>query len=283
MGSDLFSLEYLKKLADEHLVPFVINLVIAVVIFYVGRTVARVVTKATAKVLTRGKVDGDLVKFMSDVLYTLLYAIVIIAALERLGVRTTAAIALIGAAGLAVGLAMQGSLGNFASGVMIIIFKPYRIGDLVALAGYTGDVEGIHVFNTVVITRDGKKIIIPNGQITGSVIENISARGKIRVDMVFGIGYRDDIDKAKSVLKAILAADDRVMQDPAPQVAVSELGESSVNFVVRPWVHPDVYWDAMFDITERVKKEFDKNGISIPFPQRDVHLFQAQGDVGKAA
>lgn len=269
----LFTMEYLEKLADEHVVPFLINLVIAVAIYFVGRQVARLVTKAVAKLMTRGKVDGDLVKFVSDIVYTLLYAIVLIAALERLGVRTTAAIALIGAAGLAVGLAMQGSLGNFASGVMIILFKPYRIGDLVVLAGYTGHVEGIHVFNTVVITLDGKKVIVPNGQITGSVIENISTRGQIRVDMVFGIGYGDDIDKAKQVLMDILTSDDRVMKDPAPQVAVSELGESSVNFVTRPWVHPDVYWDVMFDVTERVKKEFDKNGISIPFPQRDVHLY----------
>jgi small conductance mechanosensitive channel len=268
--------DYLKELADERVVPFLINLFIAALVFYIGRWIARIVTRTLVKLMKRAKVEEDLVKFVSDVIYTLLYAIVIIASLERLGVKTTAAIAIIGAAGLAVGLALQGSLGNFASGVMLILFKPYRVGDLVSLAGHVGHVDAIKVFNTVIITLDGKKVIIPNGQITGSVIENLSTRGKIRIDMVFGIGYGDDIDKAKEVLMNILTSDERVLKDPAPQVAVSELGDSSVNFVTRPWVHPDVYWDVMFDVTEQVKKQFDANGISIPFPQRDVHMHEVK-------
>lgn len=258
-------------------IPFGINLIIATLIFFGGRIIARFIVKAMGKLLIRANVDESLVKFFSDLAYALLLAVIVIAALERLGVQTTAAIAVIGAAGLAVGLALQGSLGNFASGVMIIIFKPYKVGDLVVLAGHEGHVEGIQIFNTVIVTLDHRKIIIPNGTITGSVIENKSNLGKIRVDMVFGIGYSDDIDKAKEVMLEILQKDERVLDDPGPVVAMCELGDSSVNFVARPHVRPEHYWDVMFDVTEQVKKQFDAHGISIPFPQRDVHLHQVNG------
>jgi len=199
-------------------------------------------------------------------------AVVIIAALERLGVQTTAAVAILGAAGLAIGFALQGSLGNFASGVMIIIFRPYRIGDLVKLAGEVGIVEEIEVFNTIVVTPDNRTIIIPNGQVAAAPIENLSAKGQLRIDLVFGIGYGDDIRKAKEIMTEVVGNDERIIKEQGVQIAVSELGDSSVNFVVRPWVLVADYWDVRFEITERIKLAFDENGISIPFPQTDVHL-----------
>lgn len=268
---DIFSLDYLKHLANGYLVPFLINLVLAGLVFYIGRAVARVLVRAFTNIVGP-KLDASLVKFLADLLYAVLLMIVVITALERLGVKTTAAIAVLGAAGLAIGLALQGSLGNFASGVMIILFKPYRVGDFVSVAGNSGTVEAIRIFNTVLITPDNRTILIPNGQITSGSIENLTVRGERRVDMVFGIGYDDDIKKAKELLRRIVSEDERVMAEPAPLVALSELADSSVNFVVRPWVKASDYWAVKFDITERVKLEFDANGISIPFPQRDVHV-----------
>ena len=263
--------EYFRYVANEYLVPFGIRILIAAAVFIIGKMVVKIIVNGVDKI-TEGRIDESLRKFLSSVLRGLLLAVVVIAALERLGVQTTAAVAILGAAGLAIGFALQGSLGNFASGVMIIIFRPYKIGDLVKLAGEVGVVEQIEVFNTVIITPDNRTIIIPNGQVAGSTIENISAKGQLRVDLVFGIGYGDDLRKAKDILTKVVEADDRVIKDRGIQIAVSELGDSSVNFVVRPWVSVADYWDVRFDLTERVKVAFDENGISIPFPQRDVHL-----------
>jgi len=272
---DFFSVAYLKGLAHTYLVPFAINLVIAIFVFYIGRVVARLVVKTLDKLMQRSKMDASLRKFATDLAYGLLMAIVVIASLERLGVKTTAAIAIIGAMGLALGLALQGSLGNFASGVMIIMFKPYKIGDLVKLGGQVGVVEEIKVFNTVLITPDNRTILMPNGQITSASIENLSAKGILRIDMTFGIGYDDDIRAAKKMIEQVITSDPRVLADPAPQVAVAELADSSVNFVVRPWVTVADYWGVRFDLTERLKLEADTQGISIPYPQRDVHMHQA--------
>jgi len=199
---------------------------------------------------------------------------VFIAALGTLGVETASFAAVIAAAGLAVGFALQGSLSNFAAGVMLIIFRPFKAGDFVEAGGAMGAVEAVNIFNTIMKSPDNKKVIIPNSKITGDSIVNYSAQDTRRVDMVFGIGYDDDIRKAKSTLEQILASDERVLKDPAPTVAVSELADSSVNFVVRPWVKTADYWGVFFDITEKVKLTFDEQGISIPFPQRDIHMFQ---------
>ncbi len=266
-----FTTEYFQYMASQYLVPFAIQIVLALAIFIIGRMVVRIIVKAVNKVLA-GRVDESLLRFLGSVIHGLLLAFVVIAALEQLGVQTTAAVAILGAAGLAIGFALQGSLGNFASGVMLIIFKPYKIGDLVKLAGEIGVVEGIEVFNTVIVTPDNRTVIIPNGQVGSAPIENLSAKGNLRVDLVFGIGYGDDIRKAKEILTEVVTSDSRVLKDPAPQVAVSELGDSSVNFVVRPWCTVENYWDVRFDITERVKLAFDEAGVSIPFPQTDVHL-----------
>ena len=273
---DFLSVEKAKQLAEEYLIPFGLNLLMAILVFYIGRMVARIIVKAVDKLMTKSEMDESLRKFVTDLAYAMLMVVVVIAALDRLGVKTTAAVAVLGAAGLAIGLALQGSLGNFASGVMIILFKPYKVGDVISVAGHTGGVDAIKVFVTILVTPDNRQIAIPNGQITGGSIVNLTARGTRRIDLVAGIGYDDDIKLAKQTLEEILAADDRILKDPAPQVAVSELADSSVNFVVRPWVNSADYWDVMFDVTEAIKLTFDEKGISIPFPQRDVHMHEVK-------
>ncbi len=197
---------------------------------------------------------------------------VAIAALSRLGVETTSLVAVIGAAGLAVGLALQGSLSNFAAGVLLIIFKPFRVGDFVEVAGAKGMVQEIQIFTTVLHSPDNVRIIIPNSQVTGANIINYTANDRRRVDLVIGISYGDDIAKAKQVITSVLLSDKRVMRDPAPVVAVLGLGDSSVNIAVRPWVKADDYWPTYFDLTENIKVSLEQNGLTIPFPQRDIHI-----------
>jgi len=265
------SLDYFKHFADEKLVPFAINLAVALAIFFFGRIIAKSVTKAFRKVIAK-RLDPSLAKFLGSIIYTLLLAVVVIASLERLGVKTTAAVAILGAAGLAVGLALQGSLGNFASGVLLIIFRPMKVGDVVTVAGHTGGVEEIAVFTTTLKTPDNQTVIIPNGQITGGTIVNLSAQGTRRIDLEIGVGYSDNLNKAQEVLEGVIAADARVLKDPAPQVAVCALGDSSVNFVFRPWVKVEDYWDVRFDMLKASKEALDEAGLSIPYPQTDVHL-----------
>lgn len=267
------SSDYLKFLLNDYAVPFAIRLLLAIAVFVIGKMVARAIVRAVEKV-TRNRLEESLRRFLSSVLYGLLLAVVIIAALDRLGVKTTAAVAILGAAGLAIGLAFQASLGNFASGVMLIIFRPYKVGDVVALAGHIGTVQVIEVFTTSLLTGDNRRIIIPNGQITSGTIENLSAEPIRRIDMVFGISYDDDIKKARDILERIVRADERVLADPAEVIAVGELADSSVNFFVRPWVKTNDYWAVKWDLTEKVKQTFADSGITIPFPQRDVHLHQ---------
>ena len=220
------------------------------------------------------KQDETLISFVSHLSYVALMAFVIIAALGQLGIQTASFIAVIGAAGLAVGLALQGSLANFASGVLMIIFKPIKVGDYIEGGGVAGTVAEIQIFNTILTTPDNKKIIIPNAHLTNDNIINYSTKGTRRLDLTAGIGYGDDIDKARQVLKDIIAADDRILKDPEPVIAVAELADSSVNFVVRPWVNVADYWNVKFALTEEIKKKFDANGISIPYPQQDVHLYK---------
>ncbi|MEN6307472.1 MAG: mechanosensitive ion channel domain-containing protein, partial [Anaerohalosphaeraceae bacterium] len=205
-------------------------------------------------------------------LYFGLLVFVAIAALSRLGVETTSLVAIIGAAGLAVGLALQGSLSNFAAGVLLIIFKPFRVGDFVEVAGAKGTVQEIQIFNTVLHSPDNVRIIVPNSQVTGANIINYTANDKRRVDLVIGISYDDDIAKAKQVITSVLLSDKRVIREPEPVVAVLGLGDSSVNIAVRPWVKADDYWPTYFDLTENIKVSLEQNGLSIPFPQRDIHI-----------
>ena len=247
-------------------------------ILIIGMWLAKVIKTGLVKVMQKKDLDPTLIKFLASLVHIAVKAFVVIAALGKLNVQTASFIALLGAAGLAIGLALQGSLANFASGVLMIIFKPFALGDFVEAGGATGAVEEISIFTTVINSPDNKKIIIPNAQVMGGNITNFNANGTRRVDLVAGIGYGDDIDKAKGVLDSILAADDRILKTPPPTVAVVEMADSSVNFVVRPWCTGADYWDVYFDTTEAIKKRFDEEGISIPFPQRDVHLYEHKGE-----
>ncbi len=253
---------------------YALDIVIALLIIILGRWVVKGIRSVFGKVLKKRGVDETLSRFMSNIVYALLMAVVFIAAIGQLGVDTTSLVAIIGAAGLAVGLALQGSLSNFASGVMIIIFKPFVAGHYVEAGGVAGTVEEVSVFTTTLRTPDNKIIILPNGQVTGGSITNYSVEQKRRIDFVFGIGYGDDIKKAKEIMTEVISSDERVLKDPAPTIGVLELADSSVNFAVRPWVKTADYWSVYWDIMERMKLRFDEEGISIPFPQTDVHLFQ---------
>jgi len=253
-----------------------VKIIAALVIFVIGKWLARKLGNATKKVMERREVDAALVNFTSSLVYYALLVFVVIAALGQTGIQTASFVAIVGAAGLAIGLAMQGSLSNFAAGVLIIIFKPFKIGDFVEMAGTAGVVENIMIFTTEMKTGDNKKIIVPNSSVLGGVITNYSANDTRRVDLVMGIGYNDDIDKAKQVLEEIINADERILKDPAPLIAVSELADSSVNFAVRPWVKSADYWAVYFALNETVKKRFDQEGISIPYPQQDIHLHKIE-------
>jgi len=250
----------------------------AAVIFIIGRWVAKGVRKLIERIMQKGKVDSTLISFTANLAYIGLLAFIVLAALGQLGIQTTSFIAVLGAAGLAIGLALQGSLSNFAAGFLLIIFRPFKVGDLIEGAGVFGVVEAIQIFTTQLKTADNKTVIVPNAKLTDDNIVNWTVKGTRRVDMVFGIGYEDDIDKARSLMADIIAADDRILKDPPPQISVSELADSSVNFVVRPWVKVEDYWGVYFDLTENIKKAFDANGVSIPFPQRDVHVYQHAAD-----
>ena len=250
------------------------NILGALVIFIIGRMAIGILLSITKKVINKSFKDETLTKFVANLTKMILLTILVIVVLNQLGIQTTSFIAILGAAGLAIGLALQSSLSNFASGVMLIIFKPFKAGDFVEAGGTSGSVESVGVFVTTLKTPDNKIIVVPNGTITNNNITNYSAEDTRRVDFVFGIGYGDDIKKAKNILERIVAEDIRVLKDPAPVVAVSELADSSVNFVVRPWVKTADYWAVYFDITEKVKLTFDNEGISIPFPQQDVHMHQ---------
>jgi small conductance mechanosensitive channel len=263
-----------QELAQNAVMNYGPGVLGCVAVLVLGWMAAKFFAGLLRKGMTKAAVDPTLIGFVGNLAYMGMMALVVITALGQLGVNTTSFAAIIGAAGLAVGFALQGSLGNFAAGVMLIIFRPFKAGDFVEVAGVAGIVEHIQIFATVIRTGDNKEITIPNGSITNGSIVNYSAKPTRRVDMVFGIGYDDDIKEAKRILNEIVAADERILADPEPTIAVSELADSSVNFVVRPWVKSADYWPVLFDVTEQVKLEFDKQGVSIPFPQTDVHVHQ---------
>lgn len=258
-------------LATEGL-AFGIRLLGALVIFLVGKWVAKLVSGLIGGALNRAHVDATLNRFLTRIAYTLLLLVVVMAALDMIGVKTTSLVAIIGAAGLAIGLAMQGSLANFAAGVLIIIFRPFKIGDFIDAGGVKGIVEEISIFTTNLRTPDNLGVIVPNSAITGGSITNFAAKDTRRVDMTFGIAYDDDIATAKKVIWDVLNADERILKDPAPIVGVMELADSSVNIVVWPWVARADFLNVKFDLNERIKAGLEAAGCSIPFPQRDVHL-----------
>jgi small conductance mechanosensitive channel len=262
----------------ELLAVYGIRVVAAAAIFILGRWVAMGVRGLVRRIMTRGKVDPTLVSFVGSLTYIALLAFVIVAAMGQLGIQTASFIAVLGAAGLAVGLALQGSLANFAAGVLLIIFHPFKVNDFIEGGGVAGTVEEIQIFTTQLRTADNKTVIIPNSKLTGDNIVNWTLKGTRRVDMVFGIGYGDDIDRAKAIIAQVMNEDSRILKDPAPLIAVAELADSSVNLAVRPWVNAGDYWNVHFGLTETIKKRFDAEGISIPFPQRDVHLYEHTAD-----
>jgi len=253
-----------------------IKIVAAILIFIIGKWFCRRITNLLTKIMEKNNIDITLVKFLGSIVYYTLFIVVMIAVAGQLGINTTSFLTIIGAAGLAIGLALKDSLSNLASGVMLIMFRPIKIGDFVDVGGVTGTVQSIDIFNTTIHSPDNQKHIVPNASITSDVITNVTANDTRRVDLVIGIGYDDDIARAKGILEAIIKKEERILEDPATNIAVSELGDSSVNFVVRPWVKTSDYWDVYFALTEEIKITFDKEGISIPYPQQDVHLFSEQ-------
>lgn len=263
---------YLQALVLEYALP----VLFAVLILVIGAWIARMIRGAIRKVMLRRGVDPIIIGFVSNFLYIGLLVFVVLAALERVGVRTTSFVAVIGAAGLAIGLALQGALANFAAGFLMVIYRPFKKGDYVEAGDAAGIVDEIQVFTTILNTPDNRRVIVPNSKIMGDNITNYSAQETRRLDLTFGVGYSDDIAKVKTVLRQIAEADERVLKDPAPQVVLDELADSSVNFILRVWVKSADYWGFRFDTMEAVKLAFDREGISIPFPQRDVHLIPAE-------
>ncbi len=242
----------------------------ALLILVIGRWAAKVASGLVVKGMRAAKVDATLIPFLENLTYSAILVFVVIAALAKLGVEMTSVIAVLGAAGLAVGLALQGSLANFASGVLLLVFKPFRVGDFVEIGGAKGTVQAIHIFNTVINAPDNVRIIVPNAQVTGGSILNYTINGTRRVDLVASISYEDDIKKAKRVIENVLAQDKRILAEPAPQVVVGEMADSSINFFVRPWVKVADYWDVYFDITENLKTAIEEHGMTIPFPQQEI-------------
>jgi len=269
--------EYIS-IAMQFLADYGLKIIGAFLIFIIGKWVARRIQNIIVRLMQRNNIDETLISFIESIVYIMLMVVVILAAINTLGVQTTSFIAILGAAGLAIGLALQGTLGNVGSGVLLISFRPFKMGDFVTVGGETGTVAGISIFATTLHTLDNKVVIVPNAAVSGGNITNFTTLAVRRIDLSFGIGYGDDLKKAKLVLEDIMKEDPRVLSEPAPFVGVGELGDSSVNFVFRPWVKSEDYWDVYFDMHEKVKLTFDEKGISIPFPQRDIHLFQEKGE-----
>lgn len=265
--------EYLT-IAQKWLVSFGPNILMAIAILILGRWLALWFTLIAKKGLQRAGMEDTLVRFLEKLIFYTLLVAVLLAAADQLGIQTTSFLAILGAAGLAVGLALKDSLANFASGIMLILFQPFKVGDAVTAAGVSGTVERIDIFHCIINTWDNQKIIIPNSSITNDLITNINANPTRRIDLVIGISYDDDVRKAKAILQQLVETDERVLADPAPTIALAEFADSSVNLVVRPWVKTAEYWDVRFNLLERIKEAFAEHNITIPFPQQDVHLYR---------
>jgi len=261
-----------SEILSQYIIPWGIKIVSAILIYVIGRWVAKIIVNSVVKILARSNVDESLTKFAGNIIGAVLTIFILIAAIEQLGVDTTSIMAIFAAAGLAVGLALKDSLSNFSAGVMLILFKPFKLGDLVNAGGSTGVIEEIQIFNTVMRTGDNQEIIIPNSHIYGGSITNISARETRRIDLVIGIGYDDNIGTAKSLIEGIISSNSLILSEPAPTIMVLELGESCIDIAVRPWVKTGDYWGVRAELLQTIKETFDEKGISIPYPQRDVHM-----------
>jgi len=265
-------MEDVTKYLTEFATNYGLKIVGAILILIVGRIIAGIARSLVRRLLNRRKIDDSVVSFLASMVYTLIMIAVLLAVMQKFGFGITSFVAVLGAAAFAVGFALQGSLSNFAAGVMIIVFRPYKIGDFIDAAGVAGVVDDIHLFNTILNTPDNIKVIVPNSKITGDVIKNVTGNDTRRVDMVIGISYDSPIGKAMDIALSVMKADERVLGEPEPMVAVSELADSSVNLVVRPWVNKADYWAVKFDVTRKIKETYDENGIEIPFPQHVVHM-----------
>lgn len=263
--------KYLDK-ATELFMMYAPKLLLAIVTLILGLWIIGAITRLIRRRLEKSKTDQTIIPFIANLTSWILKILLLISVASMVGIATTSFIAVLGAAGLAIGLALQGSLANFAGGFLIIIFKPYKVGDLIEAQGHLGVVKDVQIFNTIIVTPDNKRVIIPNGAMSNGSIKNYSSEGTLRVDLVVGIAYESDVPKAKELLLKMLSDDPRVLKDPEPVVAVSELADSSVNLVVRPWCDFGEYWNVYFEMTEKAKKVLEENGITIPFPQRDVHI-----------
>jgi len=260
------------QLGLDYAIQYGIQIVGAIIILIIGLWLIKKVTKMTLILMEKQDIDESLRPFLISLLTVTLKALLVISVMSKMGIEMTSFIAILGAAGLAVGMALSGTLQNFAGGVMILIFKPFKVGDFIEAQGHSGSVKAIQIFNTILTTPDNKTIIIPNGGLSTSSMINFSTQKTRRVDFVFGIGYGDDLDKAKAIIFDIINNDKRILKDPEPFVRLSELGDSSVNITTKTWVNAEDYWDVYFDILETVYKQFNDKGINIPFPQMDVHI-----------
>ena len=264
--------ENLWNQLTELLSSFGISFFIALCILIIGRQAIKIIIKIISSALERSNTEDTVRIFVTNLLNTLLMIVVFIAAINQLGIQTTSIIAVLGAAGLAIGLALQGSLSNFAAGILIVIYRPYKVGDYIKADNHLGTVDDIQIFSTVLRTPDNKIVVVPNGSIMNGSIVNFSHQKERRIDIVIGCSYDDDIDKVKEVLADVLSKDERILKEPKPRIALSELADSSVNFIVRPWVKNSEYLDVLYSLLEEIKKRFDQEGISIPYPQSDVHI-----------
>jgi small conductance mechanosensitive channel len=259
---------------SDILLQYGMNIISAILILFFGNILVKVIAGSVAKVLRKKEIDHAVIEFIHGLIRYLLFVIVLIAALSRIGVATASIIAVIGAAGLAVGLALQGSLSNFAAGILIVAFRPFKSGDYVELAGTAGSVESIQIFQTVLKTPDNKMVVVPNASVIGGAITNYSRYATRRIDLVIGVSYTADLHKTKQVLRQVVERDERILTDQETMIGVLELADSSVNLVVRPWVKTSDYWAVYFDLMQNIKETLDEHGIEIPFPQMDVHLNQ---------
>lgn len=271
-------LEKLIESVNEMVGIYGLKVLGAIAILIIGRWVAGIFKRIMEKILINRNVDPMITSFVGSLTYIGLIVFIVLAALGQVGIQTTSFVAVIGAAGLAIGLALQGSLSNFAAGFLLIIFRPFKLGDFIEGGGGTGTVEKIQIFTTQLKTPDNKTLIIPNSSVMSNNITNWTTKGTRRVDMVFGIGYDDDIDKAKEIIAGVIQKDERVLKDPETTIIVLELGDSSVNIGARPWVNSSDYWGVLSTTLENVKKAFDKAGISIPYPQQDVHIINHKSE-----
>ena len=257
---------------SELFIVYGVNILSAIVILFIGNIIVKKVANSVSHVLQKKNMDKAVVDFIHTLVRYLLFIIILIAALGKVGVQTASIVAVIGAAGLAIGLALQGSLSNFAAGVLIVAFRPFKSGDYVEIGGVAGSVESIQIFQTILVTPDNKMVVVPNGGVIGSPITNYSRYATRRVDHVIGVSYSADLKKTKEVIAKVLESDPRVLKTPAPTIGVVALADSSVNFVVRPWCNTTEYWNVYFDTLQAIKEGLDKEGIQIPFPQMDVYL-----------